>query len=121
MDKDYFKYTGIDYKARYMSAFIAGVIQDFCIQEPEFEQAIIQSGKTFNQCMNKVASGVGGEISDINAIKKAVKFYFSTADVSFVMKINLSGDNGYEPPPITVSKNNEENKIEFSLDSLLDF
>lgn len=99
-----------------MAPSIAQALESFCNQEPEFEQAIEQSGNTFQQCMDAVAKGVGDSISDIEAYKKAVKFYFSTATVHFNMTIDLCGD--IDSPPITMKKN-EKNALSVSLDELL--
>lgn len=97
---------------------VADALLSFCEQEPEFEQAIDQSGKTFQQCLNDVVSGCGNCLSDIEAYRRAVKSYFSTATVNFVMNIDLSGDNGAAKPPITMSENKT---LSVSLDDLLDF
>lgn len=98
----------------------ADALKCFCDQEPEFEQAIEQSGKTFQDCLNAVADGVGGSISDIEAYRRAVKFYFSTATVSFIMQIELSGDIRAAKPPITMTENSKDT-LSISLDDLLDF
>ena len=93
-----------------------------CEQEPEFEEAVEQSDKSFQDCLDHVAKGVGESISDLDAYNKAVKFYFSTASVHFNMRINLSGDNGYTPPPITMNTNSSKSgELSVSLDELLDF
>ena len=93
-----------------------------CEQEQEFRQAIEQSDKSFQDCLDSVAKGVGRSISDLDAYNKAVKFYFSTASVHFNMRINLSGDNGYTPPPITMTNNSSKSgELSVSLDELLDF
>ncbi len=88
----------------------ANALQYFCNQEQEFAQAIEQSGKTFQECLDYVAKGVGRSISDLDAYTKAVEFYFSGAKVQFCMKIDLVGENAdtSEPPTpkkITVSFN----------------
>ena len=116
---EYFKTTGI--KGRIQEAIarsVAEALETFCDQEAEFEQAIEQSGKTFQDCLNEVAKDVGGSLSDIEAYRRAVKFYFSTATVSFIMRIDLCGNNG--APPITMSKSSD-NVLSISLDDLLDF
>lgn len=93
-----------------------------CEQEQEFRQAIEQSDKSFQDCLDSVAKGAGRSISDLDAYNKAVKFYFSTASVHFNMRINLSGDNGYTPPPITMTNNSSKSgELSVSLDELLDF
>lgn len=99
----------------------AKALIQFCEQEPEFEQAIKQSGKTFQECLDYVVKGCGNSISDLDAFKKAAKFYFSTATVHFHMTIDLSGDNGHTDPPITMTQSKPKNSLSVSLDDLLDF
>ena len=98
----------------------AKALKLFCEQQPEFEQAIEQSDKTFQECLDAVAKGIGKSMSDLEAYEKAVKFYFETAKVHFNMSIDLSGDNGYTPPPITMTER-KQSGLTVSLDELLDF
>lgn len=123
MDREKYFATGSikGQKEKAIASATAAALISFCEQEPEFEQAIEQSGADFQSCLNDVVSGVGTSISDIDVFRKAVKFYFSTATVSVVMTIDLSGDNA---PPITMTKNeskNESKTLTVSLDDLLDF
>ena len=123
MDREKYFATGSikGQKEKAIASATAAALISFCEQEPEFEQAIEQSGADFQSCLNDVVSGVGTSISDIDVFRKAVKFYFSTATVSVVMTIDLSGDNA---PPITMAKNeskNESKTLTVSLDDLLDF
>lgn len=60
----------------------------FCKQDEEFAQAVVQGG-SFEKCMEEVAKGVGGSISDLDAYKKAVSFYFRGAEVRFRMEIDV--------------------------------
>ena len=99
----------------------AKALMEFCKQEPEFEQAIEQSGVDFQCCLDKVIKGVGESISDLEVYTKAAKFYFSTAAVHFHMTIDLSGDNGHTEPPITMTKSKPKSSLSLSLDELLDF
>ena len=96
---------------------VADALKSFCDQEPEFEQAILQSGKSFQDCLSGIVKNCGTCLSDIEAYRRAVKFYFSTATVSFRMTIDLSGDNG-AAPDITMT---ESKTLNVSLDDLLDF
>ena len=64
----------------------------FIKQDNEFAQAVVQGG-SFADCMKEVAKGVGSFISDIDAYKRAVRFYFSGADINVSMNIKL---NPYE-------------------------
>lgn len=99
----------------------AKALMQFCEQEPEFEQAIEQSGADFQRCLDEVVRGVDDSISDLEVYNKAVKFYFSTAVVHFHMTIDLSGDNGHTEPPITMTQSKPKSSLSVSLDDLLDF
>lgn len=115
--KEYFSCAGI--KGRHqavMAPAVAIALMSFCEQEKEFEQAVEQSGKNFQDCMDAVAKNVGSSISDLDAYRRAVKFYFSTADVHFHMTIDLCG--GVAAPPITMKKT-EKGALSVSLDDLL--
>lgn len=93
---DFEKYFNPDeVKGRYQKAVAsetAKALTKFCRQEPEFRQAVEQSGKTFQDCLDECIKGVKGSISDIELYRKAVSFYFKGADISFSMKIMLSSD-----------------------------
>lgn len=80
-------------KEKAMAKAVSTVLQDFCRQDEEFAQAVAQGG-SFKDCMIAVAKGVGNSISDLDAYKKAVRFYFPGADISVQMKIDLIGDAG---------------------------
>jgi hypothetical protein len=99
----------------------AKALMQFCEQEPEFEQAIEQSGVDFQCCLDKVIKGVGESISDLEVCTKAAKFYFSTATVHFRMTIDLSGNNGHTEPPIIMTQSKPKSSLSLSLDELLDF
>lgn len=99
----------------------AKALMEFCKQEPEFEQAIEQSGVDFQCCLDKVIKGVGESISDLEVYTKAAKFYFSTATIHFRMTIDLSGDNGHTEPPIIMTQSKPKSSLSLSLDELLDF
>ena len=87
----------------------------FCRQETEFEQAIADSGKSLQDCLDAVADTCDrrGGVSDLEVYRKAVQFYFSTADVHFHMEIDLSAGNGAPKP--------RKETLSVSLDELLDF
>jgi hypothetical protein len=80
---------------------VADTLISFCKQDEEFSQAIVQSDKTFGKCMDNVASGVGSGISDLDAYRKAVQFYFPGADIRVKMTIDLcaSVNDGEEDEP----------------------
>lgn len=76
-----------------MAPSVREALTDFCRQDAEFAQAVAQGG-SFKDCMAAVAKGVGGSISDLEAYRKAVRFYFKSADVRFRMEIDLCPDCG---------------------------
>lgn len=75
-------------KAIAMKNSVKDTLLDFCRQNEEFAQAVVQGG-TFSECMDAVAKGVGSSISDLDAYKKAVSFYFPGAEVLMQMRIRL--------------------------------
>ena len=83
-----------DNKAKAVKDAVADALIDFCKQDDEFAQAIVKSDKTLSDCCNATMKGVGNSISDLEVFKKAVKFYFSTADIQFKMAIDLCGNIG---------------------------
>lgn len=105
-------------KERAMADAVLGAIKEFCRQEPEFAQAVVQSG-TFADCMKKVAAGVDSSISDLEAYKKAVQFYFPGAEIHMTLTIDLVGAAGeQEPvrksdqlPAVEVEPAEEESKV----------
>lgn len=83
-------------KEQAMAGAVLAAIKDFCKQEQEFAQAVVQGG-SFADCMKKVAAGVGNSISDLEAYKKAVQFYFPGAEVKMQLTIDLIGKAAGEP------------------------
>ena len=121
MDKSYFDVKPKGRHAQVIAKPTADALMEFCRQEPEFEQAIMQSGKTFDDCLAAITKGIGSAISDLEVYSRAVKFYFPVAAVRFRMEIDLCGDNGAVDPPITMTKQEQPEPMQLSLDSLLDF
>jgi hypothetical protein len=78
-------------REKVMAGPVMEAIKGFCVQDEEFAQAVVQGG-TFSDCMKAVAAGVGNAISDIDAYKKAVQFYFPGAEIKVQMSIDLIGD-----------------------------
>ncbi len=67
---------------------VMDALLDFCRQDEEFAQAVVQGG-SFRDCMAAVAKGVGGSISDLEAYRRAAAFYFNGSKVQFSMTIQL--------------------------------
>ena len=85
---------------------VLDMIHEFCIQSEEFARAVAEGG-TFAACMAEVAKGVGNSISDIDAYKKAVQFYFPGAEIQVQMQI------------VTEKKQESAKPIMLSLEDLL--
>lgn len=80
-------------KENAMAPSVREALTDFCRQDAEFAQAVAQGG-SFKDCMEAVARDiprVGGvaALPDIEAYRRAVRFYFKGADVRFRMEIDL--------------------------------
>ena len=77
-------------KEKAMASAVRATLESFCRQEAEFAQAVAQGG-SFRDCMKAVAGGVGQSISDLDAYKKAVQFYFPGAEIRWTMTVDLVG------------------------------
>lgn len=78
-------------KESFMAGPVAEVLKDFCKQNEEFAKAVVQGG-SFMNCMKAVGKGVGLYLSDIDAYKRAVEYYFPGAKITVQMAIDLVGD-----------------------------
>ena len=86
LKEEYGKVTG--QKEGAMKSDVRDALLEFCRQNEEFAQAVVQGG-SFKDCMAAVAKGVGGSISDLEAYRRAASFYFDGAKVNFSMAIQL--------------------------------
>ncbi len=68
---------------------VAATLKEFAEQDGEFAQAIVQADKTLSDCCAAIMKGVGKSISDHEAYRRAVQFYFPGADIRFQMVIDL--------------------------------
>ena len=75
-------------KEKAMASAVRDALLDFCRQDEEFAQAVAQGG-SFQDCMATVAKGVGNSISDLEAYRRAVSFYFPGAGIRMKMEIDL--------------------------------
>lgn len=83
---EYGKVTG--QKESAMKSAVRDALLEFCRQNEEFAQAVVQGG-AFPDCMAAVAKGVGSSISDLEAYRRAASFYFNGARVNFNVTIQL--------------------------------
>ena len=84
-------------KEKAMADAVYAQIRDFCMQDEEFAQAVVQGG-SFAECMKAVAKNVGNYISDVDAYQKAVQFYFPGAQIRLQMTIDLIGKAAENDP-----------------------
>lgn len=87
-----------DRREKIMAPAVLETLKTFCLQDQEFAQAVVQGG-TFAACMKAVATGVGSSISDLDAYKRAVQFYFPGAQIRMQMTIDLVGNAGEPESP----------------------
>lgn len=109
-----FIYKGENKKSKVMAPLVGKYLEQFCSQEQEFEQAINQSGQTFNECMDSISNRVSNSVSDFDVINMAVDYYFPGSKISYQVNINLSGDADevHEEPP------KKKKSMTFSLEDL---
>lgn len=99
-------------KEKIMAGPVAEQLKAFCRQEEEFAQAVCQGG-TFADCMKAVAAGVGNSISDLDAYKRAVEFYFPGAKLHMQLGIDLIGDAAEKAEPVAEKKTLTLNLLDF--------
>ena len=97
------------HKEAAMADAVLDMVHEFCIQSSVFAKAVAEGG-SFADCMVAVAKGVGNNISDIDAYKKAVRFYLPGADIVVKMDIQTAAQKRTEEPAQSMS---------FSLEDLL--
>lgn len=91
-------------KEKAMLPAVKAALISFCKQESEFAQAILESKRSFKECMTAVAKDSGNCLSDLEAYRRAVEFYFPGADIEFKMVIDLCVSvKGEEKEPVSIS------------------
>ena len=101
LGKEYGGVTG--QKAAVMKKLVREALESFIRQDDEFAQAVAQ-GESFVKCMDAVARGVGSSISDIEAYRKAVQFYFRGAEIRVVMEVDVCPNRAAEKAPESAPK-----------------
>lgn len=87
--KEELKTASGDNKVNAVKKPVADALTDFCRQDNEFAQAVLQSDKTLGDCCKEIMSKVGSSISDLEVYRSAVQFYFPGADIRMEMTIDL--------------------------------
>lgn len=85
--------------AQAMAGPVAETLENFCRQDAEFAQAVVEGG-SFAECMAAVEKNCGSALSDLEAYRRAVQFYFPGADIDVRMTIDLcAGARGDDAAP----------------------
>lgn len=101
----------------------AEVLKNFCQQDEEFAQAVVQTDKTLSDALKAVVEKYTKQtrtqgISDLDAFKEIVSFYFPEAGINFSMTIDLCASVRNN---ISISHSNaKKDVLNMSLDDLLD-
>lgn len=85
MDKEE-KLGKFDRYAAAMKGYVKQTLLQLCEENAAFAAAVA-AGDVFEDCMKAVAKGIGSSISDLEVMKRAVKFYMKDADIRFQMVI----------------------------------
>ena len=105
--------------AKAMKAAVYEALVVFCKQDEEFAQAVAQGG-SFEACMAEVEKNCRNALSDLEAFRRAVRFYFVGADVKFHMTVNLCGDvEDEEEPERELEREPSRGRKVISLDDFL--
>lgn len=77
----------------------------FCFigQSDEFARAIEESSGNFGECLSTVVKDIKGSLSDIEAYRRAVAYYFPGAEVEMKMTIRMSKYEKEEECEVTFS------------------
>ena len=78
-------------EARAVRDYILKTLICFADQEPRFAEVVCNTKRTFSECCAAVVHNAGGMMSDLDAYRRAVQFYFPNAEVEFIMNVKLTG------------------------------
>lgn len=118
LNEEYKTFKGDRYQ-QVMKSGVRDALLNFVEQDNEFAQAVAQGG-SFGDCMKAVSKGIGNAISDIDAYKRAVQYYFPGADISFIMtiRVNPHEDNNVIEAAPNVETELKSSALSLSLDDL---
>ena len=71
---------------------VADTLKQFCESNADFAAAVLGEDKHFADCIAAVVRGVSFALADIEAYRRAVRYFFPDADIKFDMRIILPGD-----------------------------
>lgn len=116
-----FKQAGkMSAKGQAVAGFVLNALKEFCRQNSEFAQAVVQCDKTVKECIEYTVKECKNSISDNELYRRAAQFYFPNAEVHVMVTIDL-GDNGFSNKQTEQNGESKPNVLGISLDGLLDF
>lgn len=100
-----------------VQTYVANALRDFCEKSSKFAEVFYKTKRSLSDCVADIMKGCGQHISDIEVYRRAAKFYFPNSEVSFVMTIELTGeepDDKYlnKEAPKSTEKKEAESKTE---------
>lgn len=133
INEKYWEYEGKNRIGKAIAELTGKILKELCEMEPEFEQAIRQSDKTYTECIDTISNTIRGNISDFELFGRAVKFYFPGATISYHVSINMSGEveaeaakkKPYKKPELLEAppapEPEKKKNFGFDIDDILDF
>lgn len=99
----------------------AAALCSFCEQSEEFSRAVIDSDKSYDECLKTSCKGIGVAISDLDMFTRAAQFYFPDVRISYTMTLRMSKYELEEQETPSAPPEPVKTDISLSLDSLLDW
>lgn len=65
-----------------VQSYVLRALLNFADQEPRFAEVVCNTERTFSECCAAVVHNAGEVLSDLEAYRKAVQFYFPNAEIS---------------------------------------
>lgn len=107
---------GISRQGAAMMEPIGNMLISFCKQDPRFADAVFEKKETLSDCIKAVSKDVTYAISDVEAYRRAVQFYFPAADVDFKCVVVLPAEKkGVITRGIGIAQESENEEITVSL------
>ena len=113
LDTEFKEIKSTDKKVSAVKSYVLSALKSFCEQDLEFAQAVVQSRKCIEECIQYAVSKSGSSISDLELCQKAAEFYFTGCKVEFKMQIRMSAYEASDTDP-TKGK-----RIELDLEDLI--
>ncbi len=79
-------------KGKQIYTYVANTLREFCEKDDKFAEVFYKTKRSFSDCVDEITRGCGSCLPDIEAYRRAAKFYFPNSEVEFVMTITIVGD-----------------------------